>query len=78
MSKDLGRLDKKIRQAMTLTKELKDLQQSITLKQGLINDVVQDIMVADLGFNPEAQFSLIEVMQKIRDASDSSNLIVSP
>lgn len=75
---DLKSLDKKLNQVVLLTTELKDLEQSMMMKQGIINDLIQDIMITDLKYPKDAKFTLGEVMFKIREMSGSTPLIVSP
>lgn len=74
---DLKALDKKVNQAVILTKELQDLEQAIMLKRGLIDDIMKDIVTTDFKYPKDANFTLAEVIKTVRELS-SSSLIVSP
>lgn len=74
---DLKALDKKLTQVCLLTAELKDLRQSLMLKEGIINDMVQDIIINDLKYPKDSNFSLVEIMMKIRELSAQSGLIIA-
>lgn len=75
---DLKTLDKKLDQVCTLMKEFRDLQQAVMLKKGIIDDMVKDIMMTEMKYPEDANFTMAELMQKVRAMSraEASGLVL--
>ncbi len=78
MATDLKNLDKKLAQVMDLVGELRELEQAAMLKQGIIDDIMKDVMQTEMKYPRDAKFSLAEIMFKLREMSGPAPLIVAP
>lgn len=58
-------LEKKLEQSTTLHREVQAAQQSVLMKSGQLNDLMQDIAVNHFGFSKETkEYSLPDLLKK--------------